>query len=94
MRVRLSAPVTVAVDAVTLSGDPARAILDYAAAHRVDVIACGSHGFNFVERLLVGSVATTLLRTAPCSVLLVPATIESEQKPVKHRERANAVSFV
>ena len=94
VRVRLSAPVTVAVDAVTLSGDPARAILDYAAAHRVDVIACGSHGFNFVERLLVGSVATTLLRTAPCSVLLVPATIESEQKPAKHRERANAVSFV
>ena len=94
VRTRLAAPATTAVDTVTLSGDPARAILDFAIANRTELIACGSHGFNFVERLLVGSVATTLLRTAPCSVLLVPATIESMQKPVPRRVHARSMTVV
>jgi len=94
VRARLRAPASVTVGMVTLSGDPARAILDFSDAHRVDLIACGSHGFNFVERLLVGSVATTLLRTARCSVLLVPAVIESEQKSVTQRTGVAAMSVV
>jgi hypothetical protein len=37
------------------------------------LVAVGTHGPGWVERLFVGSVATTTLRNATCSVLVAPA---------------------
>jgi nucleotide-binding universal stress UspA family protein len=48
-------------------------------AWRPDLIALGTHGFGGFERLVIGSIATDVLREAPCSVLVVPATPPPDQ---------------
>lgn len=70
---RLEPPSGVTVDHVVLEGDAAVELLALARRTNADFIAAGSHGYNLVERMLVGSVATKLLRSAHCSVLLAPA---------------------
>jgi nucleotide-binding universal stress UspA family protein len=61
----------VRVDRVTSMGDPAERILATAQAARVDLIVMGTHGRTGVGRLLLGSVAETVLRKANCAVLTV-----------------------
>jgi nucleotide-binding universal stress UspA family protein len=53
------------------SGDPAMEIMAYAEAHDVDLIVLGTHGRDGVARLLLGSVAETVLRKAGCPVITV-----------------------
>jgi len=72
LRDELRAPESIAVQKVILQGDPATELLAFAASLDADLIATGSHGFGFVTRLLVGSVATRILRQSTCSVLCVP----------------------
>jgi universal stress protein A len=55
----------------TARGTPADEIVAQALAHRVDAIIMGSHGRTGLNRLLAGSVAERVVRTAPCSVLTV-----------------------
>ncbi len=80
------------VETLTLHGDPARELLTAAAQLDADLIVCGTHGGGFVQRMLLGSVATQLLRAATCSVLLVPnATAdaqEGEQPAQRHVNQA------
>jgi nucleotide-binding universal stress UspA family protein len=57
---------------VMLQGDTATELLAFAASVRAEVIATGSHGHGFVARMLIGSVATRIVRAATCSVLTVP----------------------
>lgn len=64
-------------DAVTVAheireGAPASRLAEFAAAHHADLIVAGRHGLGVVERILVGSVTTGLLRRAPCSVYVAP----------------------
>jgi nucleotide-binding universal stress UspA family protein len=54
-----------------LDGDPAREIVRYAHEAAPDLIVMGTHGRTGIERELMGSVADQVLRTAPCSVLVV-----------------------
>ena len=54
---------------VVLTGDPADEMLALADRERAELIATGTHGAGFVERMFVGSVATAILRRATCSVL-------------------------
>lgn len=49
---------------------PARAILDFAEQHRVDLIAMTTHGRGDVQRLLLGSVSDKVLRSAAVPLLL------------------------
>ena len=49
---------------------PATAILDDASAHGVDLIALATHGRGGLKRLLVGSVADKVLRSAITPVLV------------------------
>jgi len=59
------------------SGD-ARTLIDETAAELgADLIIMGTHGRRGVSRLLLGSVAESVARTAPCPVLLV----RKEQTP-------------
>jgi len=58
-----------------LTGDPATAIVTYARDMAVDLIVIGTHGRTGVSRALLGSVAEHVVRTAPCPVLTVPATV-------------------
>jgi len=60
-----------AVPAVVTSAAPAAAIVDYARTHGIDLIILGTHGRGAVAKLLMGSVAERVVRTAGCPVLTV-----------------------
>jgi universal stress protein A len=53
------------------TGDARTAILAAAAELGADLIVMGTHGRRGVSRLVLGSVAESVARTAPCPVLLV-----------------------
>lgn len=55
----------------TALGRPAREIVQYAERDDVDAIVMGSHGRSGISRLLLGSVAETVLRRAPVPVTIV-----------------------
>ena len=50
---------------------PSPAIVKAARAWPADLIVMGSHGRTGVDRWLLGSVAESVMRTAPCSVQIV-----------------------
>ena len=54
-----------------VNGPPAAAIVRAAKRARTDVIVVGWRGHGVVQRLLSGSVSRGVVRTAPCSVLVV-----------------------
>ena len=60
-----------ASEAVLLSGDPARAVCDWARAEQPDLLVAGAYRGVFL-RLALGSFASYLAYHAPCPVLLVP----------------------
>jgi nucleotide-binding universal stress UspA family protein len=61
------------VPTIITSNSAAEAIATFAKDARVDVIVIGTHGRSGVSRLLLGSVAERVVRTAPCPVLTVHA---------------------
>jgi len=54
-----------------LKGDPAHEILRFAEQENVDLIVMGTHGRRGLSRLVMGSVAESVLRRAKCPVLTV-----------------------
>lgn len=60
------------VTTVTEYGSPKVKISkDIAPKHEVDLIICGAHGLNAVERFFIGSVSEHIVRYAKCDVLIV-----------------------
>lgn len=59
------------VSSQVLQGLPWRAICDAAAQLGADLIVIGTHGRTGLARVLLGSVASMVIRHAPCSVLAV-----------------------
>jgi nucleotide-binding universal stress UspA family protein len=59
------------VDSVIDKGDVKETILDSAIQWHADLIVVGSHGSGGVRRFLLGSVAESVARHAPCSVEIV-----------------------
>lgn len=63
-------------------GDPRQEIVEYAHAEDMDVVIMGTHGRKGLDRILFGSVAEHVVRTAPVPVLTVkpraPAWQEAE----------------
>jgi len=55
-----------------LYGEPGRALVEFAGAEELDLIALGSHGQGFVDRLLLGSTSRRVLRSAVCATLVIP----------------------
>ncbi|MFN7970931.1 MAG: universal stress protein [Acidobacteriota bacterium] len=49
-------------------GEPKKAIVAWAHAHAVDLIVMGTHSRSGLERFIMGSVAESVLRNAPCPV--------------------------
>jgi nucleotide-binding universal stress UspA family protein len=68
----LGLPASVKVETVARNGKPSREILDFAKSTQADLIVTGSRGAGLVDRILVGSTATGILRGAQCAVLAVP----------------------
>ena len=55
----------------TAVGRPAHAIVEFAEDNDVDAIVMGSHGRDGVSRILLGSVAETVVRRSPVPVTVV-----------------------
>jgi len=62
-----------AAEVQILVGRAADVILDTARAWQAELIVMGTHGRQGVRRALVGSVAESVVREAPCPVLTVRA---------------------
>jgi universal stress protein A len=59
------------VTRTVLPGCAHREIVEFARRREADVIVMGTHGHGPLRRLLLGSVAERVLRTAPCPVMTV-----------------------
>jgi nucleotide-binding universal stress UspA family protein len=70
----------VRVESQVMEGDPVDMILRAAEETDSDVIVMGTHGRTGLGRLLLGSVAESVIRKAPCPVL--------SAKPVPARKKA------
>lgn len=60
------------IDTAQIAGDPGRALLECAREIDADLIALGSHGYGIWKRLLLGSVASKVIRLSPRAVLVAP----------------------
>ena len=70
---QVKAPPKVRVLTRVFGGEPARTLLEVATQTGADTIALGSHGYNFWQRVLLGSVSSKVLRLAECAVLIYPS---------------------
>lgn len=61
----------VAVETATELGRPANVIVESAEDEGIDAIVMGSHGRSGVQRILLGSVAETVVRRSPVPVTVV-----------------------
>ena len=58
-------------EAIAKSGPAAESIVDLADSSRAGLVVVGTHGRTGLARLTLGSTAETVIRSAPCSVLVV-----------------------
>lgn len=74
----------VRIEQVVLRGDPAKALLEYQRGAGADLIALGSHGYGVWKRLMIGSVASKVIRLSPQAVLVAPlnSLARSQAAPV------------
>lgn len=56
---------------LVLAGYPAEEILKAAASQKADMIIMGTHGRTGIDRIIFGSVAEKVVKTADCPVLTV-----------------------
>jgi len=59
------------ISRIVRDGNPAREILDFAAANHTDLIVMASHGYGPFESFLMDSVAAEVLRDASCPVWIM-----------------------
>ena len=61
-------------EAIATSGHAAQTIVDLAESARAELVVVGTHGRTGLARLTLGSTAEAVIRSAPCSVLVVRLT--------------------
>ncbi|WIV68032.1 universal stress protein [Natrialbaceae archaeon AArc-T1-2] len=67
----LAAEYDLEIETATAMGKPARSIVEYAEKADVDHVVMGSHGRDGLSRVLLGSVAETVVRRASVPVTVV-----------------------
>lgn len=67
-------------------GASAAMISAYAADHAFDMIVMGTHGRTGIAHLLMGSIAESVIRTAPCPVLTVKSRHPGQIRAVNNDE--------
>ena len=72
---------TLRVTTKILDGVPAQVIVVEAHDWGADLIVVGSHGYGFMKRVLLGSVAGAVVANAPCSVHVVRSRTAAERGP-------------
>jgi universal stress protein A len=68
------------VEEVIAHGDAASEIVRVAKERKVDLIVIASHGRTGLGRILFGSTAESVVRHAPCPVLVVKQNQESDER--------------
>ncbi len=58
---------------MVVAGPPYRQIVRYAQEHHADLIVMGTQGLTGLDRLIMGSTAERVVRTAPCPVVSIRA---------------------
>jgi nucleotide-binding universal stress UspA family protein len=86
------APRDVTIETLIRTDDDIDGILAGAGAVDADLIAVGTHGPRFVERIFVGSVASSVLHAAAQTVLAVPPPPEPESLDLWRRITGTATS--
>lgn len=71
-------PKDVAIECAVVAGTPATEIVRFAKEKGADMIIVGTHGRTGLRRVLMGSTAESLLREAPCQVLVVKPHVTME----------------
>jgi len=66
------------VERYLIDGDPARAVVEFAARKGADMIVVGSHGRIGISRMVMGSVAELIARRSACPVLIVKMPVTEE----------------
>jgi nucleotide-binding universal stress UspA family protein len=67
------------VIAIVEIGVPDRLISEYAEQHEMDLIVMGTQGEHSVLERLMGSVTTTVIRKAPCPVMVIPEQVKQDK---------------
>src|ERR1022692_2673562 len=79
---------TLAVSRTLLFGDEASTINRFAKENNADLIVMGTHGRSGWGRLLMGSVAESVLREAPCPVLTIKTPLKAKAQEEASYEAA------
>jgi nucleotide-binding universal stress UspA family protein len=66
-------------DTETIEGDPKAGISAYAKDWSADLIVVGSDAGGRLRKALLGSVATAVVKSAPCSVLVIRITDDTPE---------------
>jgi len=74
----------IAITGDIVFGASAAIISAYAADHAFDMIVIGSHGRSGIAHLLMGSVAESVIRTAPCPVLTVKSRHDAQRRTMSN----------
>jgi nucleotide-binding universal stress UspA family protein len=77
---------------VRWSDRPATEIVSFAWRDRADLLVLATHGYGPVKRALIGGTASSVLRRAPCPVLLVPPALWRRRAPEGTRRRRETVA--
>lgn len=64
-------PQDIVGSSMILAGDVSEEIISFATREKIDLIVIGTHGYKGLDRILFGSVAAYVVKTAPCPVLTV-----------------------
>lgn len=81
----LSVPAGATLKTVTREGGAAERVLDYAESHHADLVTAGRHGRSLLQRILVGSQTSAMVRAAERSLLIAP------DPPFAERDRLQLV---
>lgn len=89
------------VETAVLPGEARIEILRELEERPADLVILGTHGAGGLDRLVLGSVASTVARKAPCSVLVIPPeaalaegladAVETQTVPAWHRTSTYAL---
>ena len=79
---------TLAVSRTVLFGDEPSTINRFAKENDADLIVMGTHGRTGLGRLLMGSVAESVLREAPCPVLTIKTPLKVTTQEIATCEAA------
>ena len=70
------------VTSKVLAGDVGEEVVKYAAQKDIQLIVMGTHGYKGLERIMFGSVAEKVVKTAACAVMTInPYRDRGEVKP-------------